>query len=277
MIPIIIPVYGKLDYLSRCLSAIWENSGSEEFQIILVDDRGPETVTADWIRSVPGYDDDRKREKTPPIIISHMRNLGYTRAINTGIKHALQRLSGWLFLVLLNTDTEPQPGWLAALRETAEKAHRVGIIGAKLLHTENPDQIIHGGTMDLLGTHKGGQESKGHCNKRTDEVWVTGACMAITRECLIDCGLLDSNYLHFCSDSDYCLTARSRGYRVIYQPLCRVFHGHSITVREVVDQRKIAMDQQRLLDKWGGAMLREWLLELPMHLYRGQMPPFGER
>ena len=265
MIPIVIPVYGKLDHLARCLTAIAKNSGHQEPQVILVDDLGPETIDAEWLRSIEGYE-----QLTIPVVIRNRRNLGYTGATNAGILHALWRLSGWRFLVLLNTDTEPLPSWLASLADTVEKAHGVGVIGAKLLKADDPDQIIHGGTMDLLGSHKGGRESLGHCAKRTDEVWVTGACLAITRECLQDCGLLDRGYLHFCSDSDYCLTARSRGYRVIYQPECRVLHGHSVTVREAVKPEKIAQDQQRLLDKWGGNMLQEWLKELPMGLYRGQ-------
>lgn len=262
-VPVIIPVYGKLDYLVNCLRAIENTTKAEDIKIVLVDDLGPERITESWVREYSGKDYSQ-------IVITNERNLGYTRSVNAGIRYAMECIEDWSFMVTLNTDTEPQAGWLKALEETVERAHGVGIIGAKLLSADDHDQIIHGGTMDLLGTHKGGLESKGHCAKRTDEVWVTGACMAITRECLLQCGLLDSLYKQFCSDSDYCLTARSRGFRVIYQPECRVIHGHSVTMRDVVDQQKIGIDQQRLLDKWGGKMLQEWLRELPMGMYRNQ-------
>lgn len=259
MIPIIIPVYGKLDLTAQCLSSIAENTRMAH-RVIIVEDGSREPVTADWLMTHGGGID----------LLIHEQNQGYTRAVNTGIRYALEFMKDWTFLVLLNNDTQVQKGWLEALNETATMAKGVGVIGAKLLSMDNPDQILHGGTLDLLGTHKGGSDAEGHCNQRTEEIWVTFACVGITREMLIQCGLLDPLYENFCSDSDYCLTAKSRGFRVIYQPKCRVLHHQSATVRDAVPGAKLAKDQQRLLNKWGGNMIRGWINELPLKLSRGQ-------
>lgn len=261
--PIIIPVYSHLDYTGRCLEAIWRNTKQEAYHIVLVDDAGKDPVTAEWIRSLHGYDPDNV-----PSILIHERNQGYTKAVNTGIRFALEQLHNWSFLVLLNTDTEVQPGWLEAFEETVTMAKGVGVVGAKMLSMDNPDSIIHGGTMDLLGTHKGGLESQGHCDKRSDEVWITFAAVAITKEALLYCGLLDPKYLNFCSDSDFCLTARSKGFRVVYQPKCRILHKQSATVSEAVPMQKLILDQQTLVDRWGGQWLQNILKEMPFGLSR---------
>lgn len=261
-VPIIIPVFGKLDYLEKCILSIWENT-SLDYQLILIDDVGNPPVTIEWLRSLEGYS-----AENPPLLISHDRNKGYTRAVNTGIRYALFNLPSWDFLVLGNSDIQVQPKWLEAFKETVDNAKDVGVVGAKLLSMDDPDLICHGGTLDLLGTHKAGRVSQGHCDKRTNEVWVTGACIAVTRECIITCGLLDNGFRNFASDSSFCLTARMRGFRVIYQPKCHVIHKQSATVSEAVDNRSLAADQQRLLDLHGGQMLQNLVKELPFGISR---------
>jgi GT2 family glycosyltransferase len=271
LIPIIIPVYGNLGYLAQCLEAIRQNTRLP-YQLTLVDDCSPvgESVTVQWLEGVGaslGWDGPWTSSLT---VIRHPQNRGYTQAVNTGIRYCLEarHRRPWQFLVLLNTDTQPQPGWLEAIRETVDNASNVGIVGAKLLSMDNPDQILHGGTMDLMGTHKGGSDRQGHCQKRTDEVWITGAVMAITYECLLHCGLLDHGWRHFCSDSGYCLEARLRGFRVIYQPKCRVLHKQSATVSRVVEGSQLQRDQQRLLDRVTGQIYRDLVAELPFGVSR---------
>lgn len=272
-IPIVIPVYGNLGYLANCLKAIQDNTqGAPGYYVILVDDCSPagEKPSHVWLGELLNAGHLSLPFTDTISIRRHERNSGYTQAVNTGIRYALERRheSPWSFLVLLNTDTLPQQGWLNALQETVSQAANVGVVGAKLLSFDNPDQIIHGGTMDLLGTHKGGSERSGDCGKRTDETWVTGAVMAITYDCLVECGLLDRGWRHFCSDSGYCLEARLRGFRVIYQPKCRVLHKQSATVSKVVDMPQLQRDQQRLLDKVGGKLYRDLIAEMPWGISR---------
>ena len=67
----------------------------------------------------------------------------------------------------------------------------------------------------MTGMHKAGPDDP-HFDRSSLEVWVTFACVFITRECLEMVGLLDERMLHFYSDTDYCLRVWMAGLEVAY-------------------------------------------------------------
>src|SRR5205823_7804546 len=68
-------------------------------------------------------------------IVTHAANAGFARSCNDGAAAARGE-----YLVFLNNDTVPRPGWLDALAAAADAAPRAGILGCKLLYPDGTVQ-----------------------------------------------------------------------------------------------------------------------------------------
>jgi GT2 family glycosyltransferase len=128
------------------------------------------------------------------------------------------------FLVFLNDDTEPHPGWLDKLVWAFQDA-RVGIVGAKLVYPDG--SIQHSGVF----LDRPGGVLTAH-NRLTDAPSryvqaVTGACMAVRRSMFEDVGGFDTGYVNGYEDVDLCLTAAREGWRVWYERDAVVTHLES--------------------------------------------------
>src|SRR4051794_8654078 len=97
---IIIPVYGLAEVTRQCLDRlIAEPPASIDRELIVVDDASRDHTAA----LLKGYGDAIR-------VVTHDENLGFSHACNDGAAVAAGR-----YLVFLNNDTIPLPGWLDAL------------------------------------------------------------------------------------------------------------------------------------------------------------------
>ena len=183
---------------------------------------------------------------------NNLRNLGFTKATNEGIRYGVN--NGFDVIVGLNNDTEIPD--LKTLIETIEFEYinnpKTGIIGFKILAMDDPDFIHHGGTGACVpaGVHKVGRVSLGQLNVRTREKWITGACFAISSGCVLEIGMMDERMVNYGSDADYCYRARLGGFDVVYLPVA-VLHkiGQSQTP-SASQTRVIKSDMLYFQSKW---------------------------
>src|SRR5207245_1427816 len=97
---VVIPVHGKASLTAQCLDALFRGpEEGVELEVVVVDDASPDRTE----QMLAGYG-DRIR------VVTHPENTGFAGACNDGAAAA----SGE-FLVFLNNDTVPLPGWLSAL------------------------------------------------------------------------------------------------------------------------------------------------------------------
>lgn len=200
---IVVPHYGSIEHLARLLPSLkCENFSLADIQ---KEEKTVLPVPYGWVY----------------IHNNNKRNLGFTRANNEGMRFALG--VGADFVWLLNNDTEVLDIEAAINDLSAEFGDNpdTGVVGFKILAMDDPDFIHHAGTGACVpaGVHKVGRVSAGHYEKKSTERWVTGASLAISRNCLVDVGILDRNMVNYASDSDYCYRARAQGYRVVYLPI----------------------------------------------------------
>lgn len=233
---IIVLAYNKHDMTRACIESIRRNT-QVDCHILLVDNG-----------SSPAFESHEADE-----VLILEQNLFYTAGVNAGLRKVLREGGRFEQVVLLNNDVIVQPGWLTPLLEAA--VGNVGLVGnCQILAGENAT-IIHAGTADLLqGVHKGGPDD-GTFAAQTQEVWVTFACVLMTRGCLETIGLLDERLVHFYSDNDLCLRAWMAGFEVVYEPRSRVIHEHHASYRETAVDPKT--DQAVYLRKWMGQDLQE--------------------
>ena len=230
-IPILVLAWNKQEITMECLASIAEHTRVPH-RIILIDNGSelpyPESDDYDLVR-LP-------------------KNLFYTKGINAGLRFARQHYPNAPGFVLLNNDIKVRPHWLERL--SSRLPPQIGLTGNKHLRMDDPTLVVHGGTADLMtGMHKAGPDES-HFDRQSLEVWVTFACVFITRDCLEQVGLLDERMLHFYSDTDYCLRVWMAGFEVAYHGDSVIEHKHHESYGEV--PVNLASDRRTFENKWLG-------------------------
>jgi hypothetical protein len=238
----IIPFYKRQDQLDRCLAALTAST----------------------------------HPVTPFVHDNTVNNLGFTRACNLGLREAMKR--GDEFALLLNQDCYLRPDALANMLAFMHAHPRCAICGPKQLVAEDEDVIIHGGCTDAFptGKHITGRVSNNDCAVSLPMPWVNGACMLVRVAALYDTGLMDEGYFLIASDSDFCFTARQRGWEVWYCAEAAVLHeggGVSSNQKSLEQLVHFNADQLRFRDKWLGTMGWELLKQMPPPPPPHTLPP----
>ena len=208
---VVIPVYGQFDHTLACLRAIAAHPPGVALEVIVVDD-GSVDATPERLPQVDGLRYHRRAT-----------NGGFIAACNDGA--ALARGE---FLVLLNNDTVPQPGWLDALVATFHEHPDAGLVGAQLLYPDGRLQeaggvVFRDGTAMNYGRF--GDPTDPRYAYLRDVDYASGAAIALPRQLFLDLGGFDARYAPaYYEDTDMAFAVRAAGRRVLYQPAARVVH-----------------------------------------------------
>ncbi|MCC7260914.1 MAG: glycosyltransferase, partial [Candidatus Latescibacteria bacterium] len=211
-VSIVIPLFNKAELTEQCLMAIARNTGTDPDYEVLAVDNGSTDWTSYLLHAFEG--DIR--------VVRNDQNQGFARACNQGVEAAAGE-----YVILLNNDTVPQPGWLEALVRLADSDPRIGVVGARLLYP-GTGKIQHAGLEMVAGmpehVYRGAAGDDPRVLVQRDLDMVTGACMLVRRELFVARGGLDTAYVNGVEDVDLCLRIRQAGYRVVYCPDCVVEH-----------------------------------------------------
>jgi tetratricopeptide (TPR) repeat protein/GT2 family glycosyltransferase len=151
-------------------------------------------------------------------------NIYFTAAVNEGIKKYLNQPCE--YILILNQDMYLEPSALEIMTAFMNSHPKCGIGAPLQLYAKDPNYVICGGSYEAfpLGKHKHGRLSE--FTKDEQILWCNGACMIFRKEMIREIGLLDENFLFIGSDSDYCFTARSRGWQIWTIASARGIHEH---------------------------------------------------
>ncbi len=218
-VTIIVLCWNRWALTARCLETLVAATDLEGVEVIAVDngstDETPTRLAAlPWLR-----------------VIRNPSNLGFVRGNNVGIRAADPASD----VVLLNNDIEiHDPGWLEALRETAQGSTGVGVVGCRLVLPDG--RLLHAGTVILPDTCHGQQigalePDVGQYAAERDVQGVVFACAYIRRETIDRVGLLAEDYESYFEDTDYCLRVRQAGLRVVYCGRTTLVHAEHGSTR----------------------------------------------
>ncbi|MGY0505940.1 glycosyltransferase [Luteimonas sp. e5] len=213
---IIIPVFGQLPHTLRCLNALAEHPPAHACEVIVVDDASADG-SADELARVAGLRLLRRAE-----------NGGFIDACNDGASAARGR-----FLVFLNNDTAPQPGWLDALIDTFEQRPQAGLVGAQLLYPDGRLQesgaaLAADGSAENLGRFAHPDDPRHAALREVD--YCSGAAIALPRTLFEALQGFDTHYRPaYYEDSDLAMRVRARDLQVLVQPAARVVHWEGTT------------------------------------------------
>ena len=259
-VDIVMPVYGQPEFLLACLASFFDHDPGISYTLNLVDDQSPETH-----RLAPILDYAQEKGAR---VVKHRRNKGFAATCNTGAA-----LGSAPWILLLNTDTLIlNDGWLKAMVD-AGRNPRVAVVGALLTFFETATdwapaspirpagKVQHAGVVfDILGRpyhiFVGWDPDHPKVNQTREMNCVTGACFLTRRHAWRRIGGLDEDYTrgNF-EDVNYCLIARTLGYKVVFTPEVHLSHyaggsGNSMTADRNARLFQLKAGHLVVYDEW---------------------------
>jgi GT2 family glycosyltransferase len=266
---IIIVNWNVCALLRRCLAGLPEAVGPDiRTEVIVVDNASHDGSVA------------MVRAEFPAVrLLANRENRGFAGGNNQGMAAGRGRT-----LLLLNPDTEPAPGALAAMLATLDSAPGIGMVGPRLLNPDGSTQpsrrrfptlvtaLIESTPLQpyfpdhpLLRRYYVADRP---ATERQDVDWITGACMLVRRAVVQQVGGFDERYFMYSEELDWCRRIREAGWRIVYEPAAAVVHHEGQSSAQDVPARHLRFQRSkvRYFLRWHGrraaAALRLWLLAL---------------
>jgi len=238
-VDIVIPSYRDIEQVRVLVASIHATVPDALARIVVADDAsGAEHVAA--LQRIEGIE-----------VIAGDENVGFAANVNRGLRASRPEWD----VVVLNSDMEARPGWLACLQYATSRGEDIGIVGAKLLYPDG--RIQFAGTVRNLGApewfdhrYRFKPQDWGPAALASPALAVTGACMYVRRELIESIGLLDERYPMAYEDVDWCLRAWQAGFRVLYFPAASLYHLESVTRGTDVGERE-RISQRLFWQRWG--------------------------
>lgn len=172
-------------------------------------------------------------------VINIGENLGYAGGNNIGINFALNQNdmdSVWI----LNNDTVVDENSLSLMRSAFEYDEKIGICGSRLVYFDERDKLQGlGGVFNpvfCVSKHYKAYE-RSDCTFDDESVsldidYVIGASMLIKKEVLESIGGLCEDYFLYYEEIDYCLRAKSKGYKIFVCTESIVYHKEGASTKK---------------------------------------------
>jgi N-acetylglucosaminyl-diphospho-decaprenol L-rhamnosyltransferase len=252
--------------LLACLAAIERTTPADLEHEILVLDNASGDGSADAVRAL-GRDIS---------LIALDRRQG--KAANDS--RLLQEARGE-FCLLLNEDSELQPGAVASLLGSLQSDRQAAAAGAQLLSPDGREvpcawrlPSAETALAGALFLHRRATVESGGGGTRPVG-WVQSSAMMVRREAARDVGWLDPDFFVYSDETDFCKRLGDAGWRILYVPSARAVHRDQMAQDAAGAERRIVeyhRGRDRYLRKHLGparALLLRPLLAWPYLLRSG--------
>lgn len=193
--------------------------GSDNLSLLVIDnscDLNEETLLKE------GADEDN--------IIINPENTGYGTGNNLGIKKMLKNES-IEFVVIANPDVDFDPSILAKLKNQFQKFENIAAIGPRICFRDQPEKIYSDG--GVVKKYKGVLYPKHQNSQKTinssdlvylnEPDYIHGAFIMLSRRAIMDVGFIPEHYFLYFEETDWCLSAKIKGWKVYIDPSTVVY------------------------------------------------------
>lgn len=228
-VSIIVTNWNAVKLLQKYFPQVIQTSEMAE-EIIFADDASPDD-SVHYIAEL---------QKTYPKIriITHKVNLGFGKNSNNAVKIAKGK-----FVVLLNSDIFPHPGYLEPALKYFNDPKIFGVGFAETGHENYAKLMWKNGYIQ----HMPQTSSTVHISG-----WTSGGSSIIRRETFLKLGGFDQVYSPFYSeDLDLGYRAWKSGFKCLWEPQCQVEHRHESTMSKFPKYTlEYVKERNRLLTVW---------------------------
>jgi len=230
--------------------------------------------------ALPAFDDSRVA------VVSNPTNVGFARAVNTGLRYATSP-----YTLLLNPDAEISDESLGRLIHELECDEQIAMVGpllmtptgsvalgarrfSKLWNRTAPFWPLLNRKSLHFDAEYGNSLPMIRSNKAVPVDYLWGACLLARRSFLESLGGLDERFFLYSEDEDLGRQARRCGYKTLLVTSARAVHIGSVSSggrTPLVRARQIYANRQ-LLEKWEGAEKAKLFavgVKLGLYLYLG--------
>jgi GT2 family glycosyltransferase len=213
--------YNTRDLLERCLRSVVAQGPAD---VVVVDNASQDGSAA------------LVHDRFPDVrLIANGTNVGYGAGANQALRSTTVP-----FVLLVNADTEVQPGCIDALVKYGRRASRAGIVGPTIVDARDclePSYFPFPGTLDWLLENeplamvikripplKRRAVSLDNAGAPQRVPWVMGCAMLLRREAMEAVGGFDESYFMYYEEVDLCRRMTDAGWEVHFTPEARVTH-----------------------------------------------------
>ena len=178
-------------------------------------------------------------------IVRNRTNLGFARACNRALKYI-----GTSDVLFVNPDCEMADGSVDAMLAALACDASAGMVGPLLTNPDGSEQP--GGRRGVPTPWRSFVRAFGltRLSKRYPKLFsdfllhreplpleasaveaISGACMLVRNEALMDVGPLDRGYFMHCEDLDWCMRFRRGGWKILFAPDAVVLHHKGVCSR----------------------------------------------
>jgi GT2 family glycosyltransferase len=216
LVTVVIPNWNGAHHLPACLESL-QRQTYPQVEVIVADNG-----------STDGSPNLLARDYPKVRVLALGQNLGFTGACNAGMQAARGDL-----VILLNNDTEADPGWVGEVVAAFQRHPEAGIVASKMLLFDQRDTFHTAGDfyrMDGVPGNRGvWQKDTGQYDAEQYVFSACGGSAAYRKAMLEQVGLLDEDFFYSCEDLDLAWRAQLAGWRCIYAPRAVVYHKLSAT------------------------------------------------
>ncbi|MCR8560570.1 glycosyltransferase family 2 protein [Mucilaginibacter sp. BJC16-A38] len=171
-----------------------------------------------------------KAEYPSITIIQNDTNYGFTGGYN----RVLEKVDADYF-ILLNSDVEVSPAWIAPVINLMEGDPLIAAAAPKIRAYNQREYLEHagaaGGFIDSYGYPfcQGRmfyeiEADKGQYQQSKEVFWATGAAMFVKKKCWLEAGGFDDRFFAHMEEIDLCWRLKNMGYKIMYCAESEVFH-----------------------------------------------------
>ena len=206
--------------IKQSINSVLKTSGIR-FEIIIVNNNSPKPLPKNLKKSVK--------------IITNLKNLGYGKAVNQGVRIAKGEI-----ILLANPDTIFLKDSISLMFKKITIDKKIGVIGPQLLSKEGkilhsiasmpnlPDVLFAQSFLNKLWPNN--YYSRKYWaigidkNKEQESDTVGGAVMLMRKSIFKKIGGFDERFFLYFEEADLCKRIKLAGYKIIYLPNAKVIH-----------------------------------------------------
>ena len=198
--------------------------------------------------SSKGNVDKLKVEYPEIMLIKSTKNLGFAGGNNLGIKQSKGE-----YILLLNNDTEVDPGFLEPLVAKFQNDSSIGAISPKIYFHHTPNMLQFTGISEInkyttRSTGWGfGKMDEGQFDEDKESFFAHGAAMMVPRSVIKKVGMMAEIYFLYYEEMDWGQRIRNAGYKIFYVHNSKIYHKESVSTGKESPLKTYYMNRARII------------------------------